>query len=181
MLSGSSHQGPSETQAAVQPRASLPTGPLVPGRRAVVASPLSKRSAARQLSRCAWGLLLLPLSVQPHFGGLCQHPRQSVCWYPNPTAPRDHRACLSPLKTSVFISCSREQRRLPCHPEMRPLSRCRVGSCLPPPAPQTPLDVDITPLEAVARRDLARPVKATDPRTLRVWRAESQQLLSPPP
>lgn len=86
-----------------------------------------------------WDLCCYLCSVQSYFGGLCQHPWQSVCWYPNPMAPRNRHACLSSLNTSVFVSCSREQRRLPRHPEMRPLSRCRVGSCLPPPSPTDPL------------------------------------------
>lgn len=125
------------------------------------------------------GSLLLSLFCAVLFWWPLPASMQSVCWYPNPMAPRNRHACLSSLNTSVFVSCSREQRRLPRHPEMRPLSRCRVGGCFPPPAPRTPLAVDITPLEAVARRDLAQPVKATDPWRLRVWRAESQQLLSP--
>ena len=159
--------------------ASLPTGPLVPGCWAVAKSPLLKRSSTRQLRRCALGSLLLSWFCAVLLWWPLPASMQSVCWYPNPMAPRNCHACLSSLNTSVFVSCSREQRRLPRHPEMWPLSRCRVGSCLPPPAPQTPLDVDITPLEAVARRDLAQPVKATDPRRLWAWRAESQQLLSP--
>lgn len=168
---------PSETLAAIKPRASLPTvGPLVPWVLGCGRSPLLKRSSTRQLRRCGWDLCCYLCSVQSYFGGLCQqHPWQSVCWYPNPMAPRNMRLPFF-HNTSVFVSCSRERDGLPRHPEIRPLSRCRVGSCLPTPAPRTPLDGDIAPLEAVARR-VAQPVSHR-PRRLWVWRAESQQLLS---
>ncbi|XP_047402956.1 transcription factor CP2-like protein 1 isoform X3 [Sciurus carolinensis] len=89
---------------------------------------------------------------------------------------------LSTLKVS--LSCSREQRWLPHHPEMWTLSRSRTLTCSQPLGCRSCTTVSSRLAgKAEARRVPAWPMKATDHEAAetsghKIWHAENQRLLS---